>query len=152
MVLPLALRCFPMSATCIMILRDVRWNLPRTHCASHVTHTVLLKAHAQEFTDLKSIDDNVKWTTEGEFITDRLREEGENIITRTEQALVSLDTGVVVDGEGSIKTKVEIHTDQYIHFICNHHLLHKRGVVKTLLPKVDTLMSDKRYKVEKNNT
>ena len=31
------------------------------------THTVLKKIHSQEFTDhLNSVDDDIKWTTEGE--------------------------------------------------------------------------------------
>ena len=54
----------------------------------------------------------------------------------------------MVKKNGSIKTKVyhkETHTDQYLHFNSNHPLEHKRGVVKTLMHRVDTIVSDERY-------
>ena len=55
------------------------------------THTVLLKPHVHEFIDhLNSINDNIKWTTEGDFINHTLGDEEENIVTRTERVLVFL--------------------------------------------------------------
>ncbi len=36
----------------------------------------------------------------------------------------------------------DTHTDQYLHFDINDQLEHKRGVVKTLRHKVDTIVSD----------
>ena len=68
---------------------------------------VLVKTHAQEFTaHLNSIDDDMKWTTEGEVITHRVSNEDLNIGTRTERAMAFLDTWLVINDDGSIKTKV----------------------------------------------
>ena len=56
------------------------------------THTAIVKAHTQEFTDyLNSIDDHIKWTTEWELITLRQSNEEVNIGARTERALAFLD-------------------------------------------------------------
>ena len=60
-----------------------------------------------------------------------------------------LDTWSVVNEDGSIKTKVrckETHTNQ-----CNHPLEHKRGVVKTLMHRVDTTVSDERDEVDERS-
>ena len=60
----------------------------------------------------------------------------------------------MVNDDGSIKTKVyhmENHTDQYLHFSSNHPLEHKREVVKTLMHRMDTMVSDERDKVEKKS-
>ena len=52
-----------------------------------------MKAHAQVFTDhLNSIDDHIKWMTEGDVIKRTQSEEEVNIGTRTERALALLDT------------------------------------------------------------
>ena len=77
-----------------------------------------------------------------------------HISTRTERALAYLDTWSVINDDGSFKTKVygkEDHTDQYLHFSSNHPLEHKRGVVKTLMHRVDTIVSDERDKVEEKS-
>ena len=42
----------------------------------------------------------------------------------------------------------ETHADQYLSFSTNHPLEHKRQVVKTLMHRVDTRVSDEREKVE----
>ena len=56
------------------------------------THSTL-NSHVQEFTDhLNSIDDDIKWTTEGKVITCTQSEEKVNIDTRTERALAFFDT------------------------------------------------------------
>ena len=65
-------------------------------------------------------------------------------------ALVYYDTWSVVNEDGSNKTKVyhkETHADQYLHFSSNHPFEHKRGVVKTPMHRVDTIMSIGRDKV-----
>ena len=62
------------------------------------THTVLKKIHSQEFIDhLNSVDDDIKWTTEGEMEL-RAQSEGstkvgeEETSVREEGALAFLDT------------------------------------------------------------
>ena len=119
---------------------------------THSTEHVLLKAHAQEFTDhLNSIDDDIKWMTEGKIITHTWRNEEENIVTRTERALAFFNTWLVINEDGSIKTKVyrkETHMDQYLHFRSNHPSEHQSGSVKTLIHRVDTIVSVERDKVE----
>ena len=70
--------------------------------------------------------------------------------TRTEGALAFLDTWSIINDDGLIQTTVyhkETHTDQCLHFNSNHPLEHKRGVVKTLMHRVDTIVSDERDKV-----
>ena len=62
-----------------------------------------------------------------------------------ERALAFLDTMSVINEDGTIKTRVyrkETHTDQYLNFQSNHPLEHKRGVVKTLVHRADTVVSD----------
>ena len=103
------------------------------------THTKLKKAYAQEFTDhLNSIDDDIKWTTEGEVET---HSEHNN----TERALAFLDTWSVINEDGTIKTRAyrkATYTDQYLNFESNHPLEHKRGVVRTLAHRVESIFSD----------
>ena len=41
--------------------------------------------------------------------------------------------------------------DQYLHFNSNHPLEHKRGVVKNLIHRVETTVSDERDKVEEKS-
>ena len=77
-----------------------------THTHTH-THTVLVKTRAQEFTDrLNSIDDDIKWTTEGEVTTHPVSNEEVNISTGTKRALDFLDTWSVINDNGLIKIKV----------------------------------------------
>ena len=97
------------------------------------TYTVLQKDQAQHFIDyLNTVDDDIKWTTEGEVVKEV---EVEGLENKTERGLAFLDTLSVVNEDGSIKTRVyrkETHMDQYLNFQSNHCLEHKRGVVKTL--------------------
>jgi hypothetical protein len=107
------------------------------------TYAVLKKSHGQEFTDfLNTVDDDIKWTTEGEVV---LKGSGEGEEESTERALAFLDTWSVIKEDGSVKTKVfrkETHTDQYLSFNSNHPLEHKRGVVRTLMHRANTVVSD----------
>ena len=109
------------------------------------THTHHSRADScQEFTDcLNSIDHKNKWTTKWEVTTHTVSNEEVNIDTRTEGVLVFLDTSVIND-DGPIKAKVhrnKTHTD---HFNSNYPLEHKRGVVKTLMHRVDSIVSNER--------
>ena len=52
---------------------------------------------------------------------------------------------MVVESDGSISMKVsrkDTHTDQYLNFNSNHPLEHNKGVVRTLMNRVDRLVSD----------
>ena len=67
------------------------------------THTVLVNAHAQEFTDcLNSIVDDIKLTTAGESITHTENNEKVAIGTRVERAMGFLDTLSMVIEDGSV--------------------------------------------------
>ena len=66
----------------------------------------------------------------------------------------SIATNHLINDDGSIKTKVyrkETHTDQYLHLNSNHPLEHKTGVVKTLVHRVDTIVSNERDKIEEKS-
>ena len=66
------------------------------------TYTVLQKDQAQNFIDyLNTVDDDIKWTTEGEVVKEV---EVEGLENKTERGLAFLDTLSVVNEDGSIKT------------------------------------------------
>ena len=109
------------------------------------TYTVLQKDQAQHCIDyLNTVDDDIKWTTEGEVVKEV---EVEGLENKTERGRAFLDTLSVVNEDGLIKTRVyrkETHMDQYLNFQSNHPLEHNRGIVKTLAYRARTVASEKR--------
>ena len=66
------------------------------------TYTVLEKDQAQNFTDyLNTVDEDIKWPTEGEVVKEV---EVEGLENKTERGLAFLDTLSVINEDGSIKT------------------------------------------------
>ena len=72
------------------------------------TYTVLQKDQAQHFIDyLNTVDDDIKWTTEGEVVKEV---EVEGLENKTERGLAFLDTLSVVNEDGLIKSVQERNT------------------------------------------
>ena len=107
------------------------------------TYMVLKKDQAQAFTEyLNTIDEDIKWTTEGEVEQEI---EVEDMEKKVERCLAFLDTLSVINDDGTIRTRVfrkATHTDQYLNFDSNHPLEHNRSVVRTLTHRARSIVSD----------
>ncbi|XP_074661617.1 uncharacterized protein LOC141914249 [Tubulanus polymorphus] len=65
--------------------------------------------------------------------------------SRTERSIAFLDTLSVVNSDHTIRTREyrkDTHTDQYLNFNSNHPLEHKKGVVRTLNHRAESVVSD----------
>ena len=85
--------------------------------------------HVDEFTThINSLDDNIKFTTEPE----------------QDGRLPFLNACVNINEGGSTHVTVyrkPNHTDQYLNFSSNHHLQHKRSVVRKPMKRAEVMVT-----------
>ena len=102
---------------------------------SHAVEMLLEDFH----THLKSQNDHIQFTKEGAI----------------ENKLPFLDALSIQENDGHVSTRVyrkPTHTDQYLNWDSNHHLEHKRSVVRTLFRRADKIItSEEDKKVEKEH-
>ena len=93
------------------------------------TFTVINGYHVDEFTtNLNSLDYNIKFTAE----------------PKQDGIFPFLDVCVNINEGGSTSVIVYgklTHTDQYLNFSSNHHLQHKRSVVRTLMRRAEVMVT-----------
>lgn len=98
------------------------------------TICVMNQHHIQAFhEELKKQDTNIKFTVE------RYSSEG----------IPFLDTINKVNEDGTLDVKIyrkKTHTDRYLHFTSHHPPQHKAAVVRTLLHRADSLLSDEEHR------